>query len=600
MFFGPSMNLGSTPAANRQQAFALANEATILNDLTPTSTPATNAVDPFTGEPCLQNLLLRSQEFDNASWQKLGGVPPTVSANATTAPDGTLTADRVTFGATGIGNRILQDSAALASGGTAWTGSVWMRANTPCTIRLNVERSGPADTESVVCSVTQNWQRFTLAHSTTWTGATAVRLSINDISAPGDVDMWGAQLVQGSVAGRYAPTTTAAALPRRRRPLLVAGRTVQADLVEGSRTNLCLRSQEFNTTWTLTSGILAFGAGSVVDATAAPDGTVTADLLTEDTSTGTHRVVQSTIPATLNTAITISLYVKSNGRDRVTIYAMNSAATGNFFTTTINLTTGAAELSSAGGNGSVTSASAVSVGNGWYRIIATGIADSTVGVGNARYEIRLNNGGTSYTGDGVSGAYLWGAQLEQAAFPSTYIPTAGATVTRGADSLSVSLASLPGGGLSTTAGTILALAVPEGWTGDQDGTSVWCVAAGDVTTRFLIERTGATTLQFRRDDAGVNNLLVTHGMQNRAVKAVGCVYDAVSVRAFIDGAAAGTPDTSLTPPYTAVTGMNIGQSVGAIRHVHGWVALLYWPRALTAAEIAVISQESGLAGAALL
>jgi hypothetical protein len=46
----------------------------------------------------------------------------------------------------------------------------------------------------------------------------------------------------------------------------------------------------------------------------------------------------------------------------------------------------------------------------------------------------LDNGsGVAYTGKGYSGIYLWGAQLDSGAFPTSYIPTVAATVTRNAD-----------------------------------------------------------------------------------------------------------------------------------------------------------------------
>jgi hypothetical protein len=70
------------------------------------------------------------------------------------------------------------------------------------------------------------------------------------------------------------------------------------------------------------------------------------------------------------------------------------------------------------------------VGNGWYRCSATGVSAGTF----TSWILRIIKDATStYTGDGTSGIYIWGAQLEQGSYPTSYIPTTASTVTRTVD-----------------------------------------------------------------------------------------------------------------------------------------------------------------------
>jgi len=155
----------------------------------------THAIQPSSASrPVLRNrynLLTFSEQFNDAAWTKANVI---VTANAVVAPDGTTTADKLDFGGTTESDRCFQDAAFNAQNGTAITGTVWLRADTPCTLKISVQRSGPADNEEITASVTTSWQLFTVSHTSTWTGTTALRLSLNTISSVGYVYAWGADL----------------------------------------------------------------------------------------------------------------------------------------------------------------------------------------------------------------------------------------------------------------------------------------------------------------------------------------------------------------------------------------------------------------------
>jgi SPRY domain len=151
----------------------------------------------------------------------------------------------------------------------------------------------------------------------------------------------------------------------------------------------------------------------------APDGTPTADKLYEDTTaSNTHRAyIQS---GTLTNAVTYcySVYAKAGERSAFALEAWNSSTAKYCY---VNLATGTVI------SGSDTNATVTSVGNGWYRCSVTNVGTGSGG-STALYLMNSATAGAMvYNGDGSSGMYFWGAQIEAttAGVPGPYLSTNG-------------------------------------------------------------------------------------------------------------------------------------------------------------------------------
>jgi hypothetical protein len=207
---------------------------------------------------------------------------------------------------------------------------------------------------------------------------------------------------------------------------------IKSGTIEPESTNLLTYSNDYShDNWTKQKCSYA------ADAETAPDGTVSADTLIEDSvGNGSHEFRQTYFVTSGNT-YTFSAEVKTNGRDvelilRNTGFSDTSKVLLDFSTGIVSDVTGTPE-----------SYGVEPLVNDWYRLYITDTATASTA---SLFYIRTHNGSTdSYTGDGVSGIHVGISQLEDGIVATSTILTANTAVTRPARYL-------PGSG-ATTVGT---------------------------------------------------------------------------------------------------------------------------------------------------
>ncbi len=189
--------------------------------------------------------------------------------------------------------------------------------------------------------------------------------------------------------------------------------------------NLLTYSEDFaNAAWTKTRSSIT--SNTIV----APDGTLTGDKLVEDTTaSNTHEIQQAGITVVSGTTYACSIYLKAAERTKARVIYL---AGGVGVYADADLSAGTIGAATGFSGGTAVSSSIQSVGNGWYRCAVVGSQSASTS-GAVRVELLDASGNRTYTGNGTSGIYIWGAQLETGAFATSYIPTTTTALTRNAD-----------------------------------------------------------------------------------------------------------------------------------------------------------------------
>lgn len=212
-----------------------------------------------------------------------------------------------------------------------------------------------------------------------------------------------------------------------------ADRTGSYSATQGTSANMPLQSRFDNKeNLILQSNALQASAWTKTRSSVSPnvttdpiDGSSTIDVIVDDSSASTTHYIIPASGLTLkpSTSYRFSCYAKHNGRNIALRF--DNAWSGNPYAY-FNLQTGAV---SAVGSG--VSATIEDVGGGFYRASAT--CTTSASPGTAYPSVYLVSGTTnqSYTGDGVSGAYVGRIQFHDASASSDFVETASVAEIRG-------------------------------------------------------------------------------------------------------------------------------------------------------------------------
>ena len=307
-------------------------------------------------------------------------------------------------------------------------------------------------------------------------------------------------------------------------------------LVEESRTNLVTYSEDFSQ-WS------AVGAGTSIVSLSELDPAGSSNAALIKNTGGAYSIASSNITTSLGDTYTVSFWVKSAGlgNDSFRLYFDGSVISGNFTAT-----------------------------SEWQRFSFTGTSDGSGSVAVTRN-----------TSNDPFDLYIWGAQLEAGAFPTSYIPTNGATATRSADVASIPVADF---GYNQSEGTLFVEFDSNGSDGADYPQAVAIIGSASTdVARIGFNQTN--TAQFVvSTQSGGNQAVLNNGTYTpkSPVKFAGG-FEEDNFASSMNGSAAAT-DVSGSVPSNLET-MGIGKWATG-NYLNGHIkSIKYYPRRLSNAQL---------------
>jgi len=300
-------------------------------------------------------------------------------------------------------------------------------------------------------------------------------------------------------------------------------------LLEPQRTNLVFPSQDFNA-WGKT------GISVTNNSTTSPDGTINASKIIPPSGTSGGSYVSKAVAGN-------SMYVFAKQAEKSKILIYSGVSDSNVW---FDISSGQVLTQKS----NVVSASVENYGDGWYKcsVIWTTIS-SLVRV----YAVDADNS-TSVVGNGTDGLFIWGAQVEAATYPTSYIPTTTTAVTRTQDSASRTAASAFVG---LSSGTIYLDLYQEIKSGDLDILSI-----NNASSNYLLRcRLNGNSISFQYNGGlGGTTLAANVNLVNNSRNKIAIKYNAATKvsRTYFNGVFHSTTTGANDYPVLAQNNILIG------------------------------------------
>jgi hypothetical protein len=488
------------------------------------------------------NLVTYSEQFDNADWGKENS---SITANQLISPDGNLSADIITDNSTNDRHIIYQSFTGDFS--TARTFSTYAKQDSLRYLVLSItsvndssasfsaifdlqtgtitatKNNGTATINASIQNAGNGWYRCIISgtlgtgilayfpiigtsNRATFTGALANNNIPVYVGSGQSLYIWGGQLVTGTSAKEYFPTTDRLNVPR----IDYTNGSCPSILVEPQRTNLTLYSEQFdNAAWDKFGTALTVTSNNVIS----PDGTQNADTL--NVSNNNNTLYQVRTGTFVGNTYTFSIYAKGSGT-----FVMNGRL--NSVTTTTSTKTLTSQ---------------------WQRFDVT--VTNAAPVIAIEFFLELNTSST-YN--------IWGAQVEAGAYATSYIPTVASSVTRNADVISkTGISSLIG----QTEGTVFWDIYVETPTA-TDNENILNIDNGSFGNTIYILKGGGATISAEMYSGGSAQASFSKSSIVKGRYKCAIAYANNNTAFFVNGVQVGSTDTSCTVPATSRFQMGVG------------------------------------------